>query len=253
RAGNRPRPTRWGRPVRLGVAAALAACMLGGVAVAAGTGVLPSPFGGHSSPGPAASASPGTTPEESPPTPPGETREPSEDLSPDETTAPDDTPTSSQEPVSSPTQEAEADDEHTGVPQQPTGDRTAPPRRDEARKWYRKVVVACRAYRSGDLQGKKRRRLEEAAKGPERVEEFCGRVLGGGGAGGGRPGGGDQSGGQGGGDGGHDGDDGGHDGENGGEEDGGSGGDGGQVPPVTSPTAPYPGPTTSRSALPYFS
>ncbi|MFD6436954.1 hypothetical protein [Streptomyces venezuelae] len=252
RTGNRPRPSRWGRPVRLGVAAALAGCMLGGVAVAAGTGVLPSPFGKHSSPGPAASASTEATPEESLPSPSGGTREPSEDLSPDETTAPDDTPTSSREPVSSPPPEAEADDEHTGVPQQPSGDRTPPPRRDEARKWYRKVVVACRAYRSGELQGKKRRRLEEAAKGPERVEEFCGRVLGGGGAGGGRPGNG-HGGGQGGGDGGHDGEDG--DGESGGEEDGGSGGDtgGAPVPPVTSPSAPHPGPATSRSALPYFS
>ncbi|MHC0431174.1 hypothetical protein ACX6XY_13420 [Streptomyces sp. O3] len=36
---------RWGRSVRLGIAAALAACTLGGVAVAAGTGVLPTPFG----------------------------------------------------------------------------------------------------------------------------------------------------------------------------------------------------------------
>ena len=46
------RPVRWGRPVRFGLAAALAAGMIGGVAVAAGTGVLPSPFGGRTNPGP---------------------------------------------------------------------------------------------------------------------------------------------------------------------------------------------------------
>ncbi|MEU6821565.1 hypothetical protein ABZ921_13110 [Streptomyces atriruber] len=249
RAGNRP-PSRWGRPVRFGVAAALAGCMIGGVAVAAGTGVLPSPFGKHSTPGPAVSATADATPDE-PSAPPSEgTHEPSEDLSPDETTAPDDEPTS-RESATSPPPEAEAGDERTRVPQQPTGDRT-PPRGDEGKRWYRKVVVACRAYRSGELQGEKRRRLEEAAKGPARVEEFCGRILGGGGAGGGN---GDGNGnGNGNGHGGGDGD--GDDGENGsgGEEDGGSGGDSGgdPVPPISPPTAPTPTPTGSRSALPVF-
>ncbi|MBC7271394.1 MAG: hypothetical protein H5T76_22235, partial [Streptomyces sp.] len=43
RSGRARRP-RWGRPLRLGLAAALTAGMVGGVAVAAGTGVLPTPF-----------------------------------------------------------------------------------------------------------------------------------------------------------------------------------------------------------------
>ncbi|MET8683935.1 hypothetical protein ABZV77_06930 [Streptomyces sp. NPDC004732] len=249
RAGNRP-PSRWGRPVRFGVAAALAGCMIGGVAVAAGTGVLPSPFGKHSSPGPAVSASSGATPEEPTASPTEGAHEPSEDLSPDETTTPDEEP-SSREPASSPPPEAEAGDERTRVPQQPTGDKK-PPRGDEAKRWYRKAVAACRAYRSGELQGEKRRRLEEAAKGPARVEEFCGRILGGSGNGG------QHGGGQGGGDG-HGGDDGdgGGDGDNGsgGEEDGGSGGDAGgdPVPPISPPTGgPHPNPSASRSALPVF-
>ncbi|MFH8607808.1 hypothetical protein ACH4D5_10000 [Streptomyces sp. NPDC018029] len=263
RAGNRPSPSRWGRPVRFGIAAALAACMAGGVAVAAGTGVLPSPFGTHGDPGPAASVSPATTPEEATatPTPSDDAGEPSEDVVPDASTAPDDEPTS-REPASTPPPEAEAGGAHTDAPRQPSGDRT--PRGDEARTWYRKVVTACRAYRSGELQGDKRRRLEEAAKGPARVEAFCGRILGGPGSGG-HQGGGHQGdgngngggGGQGGG-GGHGGDDGQNgDGGNGsgGDEDGGSGGDTGGAPvppPMSTPSTPHQTPKPSRSALPHL-
>ncbi|RXS59578.1 hypothetical protein EST54_29625, partial [Streptomyces sioyaensis] len=53
--------TRFGRPVRRGFAVALAACAIGGVAVAAGTGVLPSPFRGGE-PAPASSVSGAETP-----------------------------------------------------------------------------------------------------------------------------------------------------------------------------------------------
>ncbi|MEU6124266.1 hypothetical protein [Streptomyces sp. NPDC047123] len=256
-AADRPRPSRWGRPVRFGLAAALAACMIGGVAVAAGTGVLPSPFGAHHEPGPATSASPVATPEEPPASEPSdEADEPSGDMVPDERTTPEREPTRG--PASSAPQRPEADGDPTGPTRRPDGDR--PPRRDEAGRWYRKAVVACRAYRSGELQGEKRRRLEEAARGPARVAEFCGRVLGG-------PGGGGQGGGQGGGgqvgggghggghDGGHDGDgDGGGHGGNGagGEGDGASGGDTGgpHGPPMTSPTLPSATPAASRGALP---
>ncbi|MFI5683639.1 hypothetical protein [Streptomyces sp. NPDC051636] len=63
--GGRTRAARrpgWARPVRLALTAALAAGMIGGVAVAAGSGVLPTPFGGDT-PGPAASVSAAVTPE----------------------------------------------------------------------------------------------------------------------------------------------------------------------------------------------
>lgn len=56
-------PVRWGRPVRIGLAGALAGVALGGVAVAAGTGVLPSPFGRSSDPTPASSVSAAATPD----------------------------------------------------------------------------------------------------------------------------------------------------------------------------------------------
>ncbi|ATL30004.1 hypothetical protein [Streptomyces formicae] len=259
RAAERPRPSRWGRPVRFGLAAALAACMVGGVAVAAGTGVLPSPFGGHGESGPAASASPVATSEESLPTPSDDASEPSEELNPDASSAPDEEPTRETESSSPP--EAEAGGDTTGTTKKPGGAET--PRGDKTGDWYRKAVAACRAYRSGELQGEKRRRLEEAAKGRARVEEFCGRVLGGSGGGnGGGHGGANAGAGNGGnGNGGDDGEDGGDDGEGGGSSGGGGedGGDGGSSggdtgghpgPPQSSPSAPGTVPTASYSALP---
>lgn len=54
RAARRP---RWARPVRLGLAAALAVGMVGGIGVAAGTGVLPTPFDRNEPARPAATVS----------------------------------------------------------------------------------------------------------------------------------------------------------------------------------------------------
>ncbi|MBW5425737.1 hypothetical protein GKQ77_29955, partial [Streptomyces sp. BG9H] len=224
RAAGRPRPSRWGGPVRFGLAATLAGCMLGGVAVAAGTGVLPSPFGRHETPGPATSASSVATPEASRTSPSEGTRKPSEELAPDGTAPTEDEPTRERESREPP--EAEADGGDTGgVTPQPGDD--APPRAGGTKDWHRKVLTACRAYRSGDLQGDKRRRLEEFAKGPARVEEFCGRILGGSGSGSGSGSGGGQ--GNSGGSGNDNGDDGEHgsDGESGG---GSGGGDTGGAP-----------------------
>ncbi|MGQ4417577.1 hypothetical protein ACN6LA_003841, partial [Streptomyces sp. SAS_269] len=60
RSGSRSRRPRWARPVRLTLAAAVAAGTLGGVAMAAGSGVLPIPFQ-EDRPAPAASVSAGET------------------------------------------------------------------------------------------------------------------------------------------------------------------------------------------------
>ncbi|CAL9539749.1 hypothetical protein [Streptomyces sp. enrichment culture] len=60
-AAGAARHPRWARPLRYGLAAALAAGMVGGVAVAAGTGVLPTPFD-DAEPAPAASVSAVATP-----------------------------------------------------------------------------------------------------------------------------------------------------------------------------------------------
>lgn len=76
-SGGRTRTPRWSRPVRFGLVASLAGCALGGVAVAAGTGMLLGPFGGHANPLPGSSvsapASPrsGSTPTGHPPRRPG--------------------------------------------------------------------------------------------------------------------------------------------------------------------------------------
>lgn len=254
RSAEPPRPARWARPLRYGLAAVLAGCMAGGVAVAAGTGVLPSPFGDRDQPGPAASASSVASPEPLASPSKGESDTP--DVEPDDvTTSPDDP---SREPGSStPSQESQDPDgppkDTAGTTQPGSGD---PQREDEAKDWYRKAVSACRDYRSGELQGEKRRRLEEAAKGSQRVTEFCGRVLGGSGSDREPNGGGSGSGGNGG-NGGSD-DDGGNSGD--GDNDKGDGdgspgsgndhwGNGGSspVPPPVRPTVPRPKPTPTAS------
>ncbi|MEV2249653.1 hypothetical protein AB0I94_03685 [Streptomyces sp. NPDC050147] len=260
-------PVRWARPLRYGLAAVLAGCMIGGVAVAAGTGVLPSPFGDREQPGPAASASSVASPE--PLASPSKEPSSTPDVEPDDvTTTPEDP---SREPGSSaPTQEAE---DSEGASKGGTAGTTRPGsgdsgRENEANDFHRKVVSACRDYRSGELQGEKRRRLEEAAKGSQRVTEFCGRVLGGTGSdrehnGGGSDSGGKTGGKTGGGNGGNGGSD--DDGDKGGggdksDGDGSSGGGndhGGHegsrpAPPVVAPTTPRstPTPTASYSAQP---
>ncbi|MGW0564495.1 hypothetical protein ACWDZ4_28790 [Streptomyces sp. NPDC003016] len=205
RGGRRaPAPVRWGRPVRVGLAGALAGVALGGVAVAAGTGVLPGPFGRDADPAPASSAaatphpaSPGTADREpgAPGEPaPGATGTPggadgtpgsgtggaerdgdgesdgesggTHDSSPGPDTG---TPTTG--PGS-----ADADaDADAGAPG--TGDSSDPASRPGSGDWYRKTAKACQDYRTGDLAPDRERRLEAAAKGADRVERFCDRLL----------------------------------------------------------------------------
>ncbi|MEV8320721.1 hypothetical protein AB0Q95_41885 [Streptomyces sp. NPDC059900] len=251
------RPARWARPMRYGLAAVLAGCMIGGVAVAAGTGVFPSPFGDRDKPGPAASASSVASPE--PLMSPSGGQSSAPDVEPDDVTTTPEEP--STEPGSSaPPPQAEgssggASKGGDGATKPGSGD---PQHENEAGGWYRKVVEACRDYRSGDLQGEKRRRLEEAAKGSQRVTEFCGRVLGGsggdrehdgGGNYGGSGGGGDDDGGNGGGD--DDGDNGDGDGSWGGGNDHWGNGGLAPAPPVKGPSVPQtPNPSASYSVRP---
>ncbi|MEU4997775.1 hypothetical protein [Streptomyces sp. NPDC021622] len=236
------RPTRWGRPMRFGLAAVLAGCMIGGVAVAAGTGVLPSPFGGRDEKGPAASASPVAPPQPLESATGGASTAP--DVEPDDVhTTPDG---SSREPGSSApprSPEASASQGGGGSQQPGTGD---PQRDDEAADWRRKVVAACQEHRNGELRGEKKRRLEKLLGGSEGITEACNRVLGDGG---------DREGDGGGGSGGDD--DGGNGGDGDKDGDGSSGndpeGNGGAnpVPPIVSPTSSRTAtPTASYSAKP---
>ncbi|MFG2658073.1 hypothetical protein [Streptomyces sp. NPDC048425] len=172
------RPVRWGRPVRFGMAAALAGCMIGGVAVAAGTGVLPSPFGGRGEPGPAASVSAAASPERP-------LTSPSPDISDTDggrsgSAAPDG---HSHEPGSGdPSQDDTAARPGRPATTQPgTGPRESDAADREA--WRQRLVDACRKYRGGALSDSEQERLRAAAK---RVatnkrdrdpDRFCARVL----------------------------------------------------------------------------
>ncbi|MET8095031.1 hypothetical protein ABZV29_00955 [Streptomyces sp. NPDC005236] len=182
------RRTRWGRPTRFGLAAVLAVGMVGGVAVAAGTGVLPTPFT-REHPGPAASASAVRTPERplvsasplpSPgvsggngtvaPVPDGPSGEPSADTS------------------ASP-----GSGYASGLPSPGSTGNT-----DRSREWWARTRSYCRAILDGkDLDADRRRVLEHVAGGGARVRLYCTGVLGRGPGGAGGTGGGDQGTGQG--------------------------------------------------------
>ncbi|OEJ25370.1 hypothetical protein AS594_13605 [Streptomyces agglomeratus] len=189
-------PVRWARPVRIGLAGALAGVALGGVAVAAGTGVLPSPFGRDSGPAPASTVSAAATP---PPVNPGTTTAaPGEPggPTPETTGTPDGdhrgpgSGDGSGEGAGAGTHESSPGSGTGVLPTLPgrTGD-DVPGTDDgageaaDSRDWYRKTAKACQDYRSGDLAPDRERRLEAAAKGADRVERFCDRLLDGDGSG----------------------------------------------------------------------
>ncbi|MGW1541167.1 hypothetical protein ACWCPM_13170 [Streptomyces sp. NPDC002309] len=155
------RPCR-GRPVRMGLAAALAVAMVGGVAVAAGTGVLDTPFH-EDAPRPAASVS-AAEPPERPQVPPSPTR---------------------REQPGSPTPDASAGDPAVGAPGT-SGDDTPSGREEsgkgtrDSRGWWRALTSACRDLREGrSLDDDRERALRQAAGGHARVRAYCEVVLGG--------------------------------------------------------------------------
>ncbi|MFE0325544.1 hypothetical protein ACFW08_01855 [Streptomyces sp. NPDC058960] len=242
-AGGR-RARRW-RTVRFGLAATVAAGMIGGVAVAAGTGVLPTPF--RDEPGPAASVSPALTSPQPSATEtlgaPG-TGGPSSATPGGTTGAPGRDGSSSEEALDGST--------GTGRPGD-AGNRAAGRTGD---RWT-EVRSSCRDMAGGKLLGPERLRdLADAAGGSGRVKAYCKGVLGGRDEGSGRDG-------SGSGDGkGNSGDKGntGGNGNTGGDGDhGGNSGDGeGHIAPVApAPTAPRglvgPVPTHTASPRPTYS
>ncbi|MEU9404856.1 hypothetical protein AB0E08_03990 [Streptomyces sp. NPDC048281] len=162
RIGAGARPSRlpgWARPARLGLAAALTAGMLGGVAVAAGTGVLPTPFD-HNHPGPAVSVSAAGTPAR-----PDGSSSP-ESLLGGETGTPSSgaAPGASVQPTPAPSGKAKNPD--TRSPGIAVGG-------------WSGALTSCRAIRNGKPLGAERRRaLEGLAGGAGRVDKFCKAVLG---------------------------------------------------------------------------
>ncbi|MGW7239132.1 hypothetical protein [Streptomyces sp. NPDC054804] len=167
RIGAGPRPLRvpgWAHPARFALAAVLTVGMLGGVAVAAGTGVLPSPFDGHR-PAPGASVSAAGTPahpQDSPSTESllgGETGAPSADATPRAPVRP------SPDPSGKPKDRGTSSD---GTP---------------GNRWHR-ALRFCRDIQDGKSLGTDRRRaLEGMAGGSRRVDRFCKVLLGVGSAG----------------------------------------------------------------------
>ncbi|MDT0473446.1 hypothetical protein RM863_15055 [Streptomyces sp. DSM 41014] len=148
-----PGRPRWSRPVRLGLTAVLAAGMVGGVAVAATSGVLPTPFI-RDDPSPAASVSAAATPERplGSPSPKG--------VLPGEPTP------------GEPTAATPGDDTRDRPPGgQASGDDSTPGR-------WSGAPAACRDVRDGkELTADRRRALQGAAGGPGRVRSYCRTVL----------------------------------------------------------------------------
>ncbi|WP_329118242.1 hypothetical protein [Streptomyces sp. NBC_01465] len=171
------RPVRWARPVRFGVALAVAGCALGGVAVAAGTGALPLPFRGDdpmpassvsaaATPGPIASESPMGGNEAPSPSAPPETHTPKSPAAPKTDEA---APGRTRVPTPDATGRSGGTDGNKVYGKDGDGKGTA---------WYRTAVAACRDYRSGRLDPVRRHRLASMADGARKVARFCDRILG---------------------------------------------------------------------------
>lgn len=208
------RTFRWSRPLRFGLVASLACCAIGGVAVAAGSGMLPAPFGRHT-PSPATSVSAAASPEElgadvmpdeetSAPPPPGT---PSPDTPPpgsdtgtgkdrndtarpggsapqggrggqggDGATGSDRTDGSRSGDVTGPGDTGSDDGDDAPDPGKGTG-RSGGNDGSGAGTWYAKTLKACRDYRDGKLDDDRRTRLETLAKGARNLDRFCDRLL----------------------------------------------------------------------------
>ncbi|MEU3987072.1 hypothetical protein OG229_14435 [Streptomyces platensis] len=173
--------TRLGRPFRRGFAVALAACAIGGVAVGAGTGVLPSPFR-DAEPDPASSVSAAKTPG------PLDTREPGAQTDGTTGHTPDPTPGGkSAGPTDTPAPGSSSGaTKHpgrgtpgggTGRDERPGHKSTGLPGSGDRKNV---LLAVCQAYESGKRDGMDRdtlRRLERKAGGADKVHLFCRAYL----------------------------------------------------------------------------
>ncbi|MFJ3661963.1 hypothetical protein ACIPPM_16035 [Streptomyces sp. NPDC090119] len=162
----RTRRSRWGRPVRFGLAAALAAGTLGGVAVAAGSGALPGPFR-HDTPRPGASVSAAASPAR-----PSDPASPAP--SPGTSGTPDVTPGAPAPDDSDVEAGGAGPDEATGRADRPASGE--PSYRPGTRWWA--AAMACRDLRDGrEPEAGNRRALEGLAGSPTRVKSYCRAML----------------------------------------------------------------------------
>ncbi|MFD9567170.1 hypothetical protein [Streptomyces sp. NPDC059994] len=167
RVGREPRGTRAPRrlrPVRFGLAAALAGCALGGVAMAAGTGVLPGL--GTADPEPVSSVSAAATPGP---------------IASDSPSARTGAPVAPQSPTPGRTPSGEGSTPGAATPgsAEPRKATPDPAATTEGPKgdWASRKVEYCRDFRSGRLDQTRRQRLEIAALGAARVKQFCDNVM----------------------------------------------------------------------------
>ncbi|GAA3374677.1 hypothetical protein GCM10020367_39490 [Streptomyces sannanensis] len=149
------------RPVRVGLVAAVVGCALGGVAVAAGTGVLqiPVPFSDRESPSPGASVSVAAPPGDAPS---AESDGASPGIPSQDGGVTRETP--------GPSHSGSGTDDESGDGEEPGAEST-----DEGMD--RAVRDACHDYRDGHVDSEGKRRLVDAADGMARIRRFCDQVL----------------------------------------------------------------------------
>ncbi|MFE7326200.1 hypothetical protein ACFU8W_14690 [Streptomyces sp. NPDC057565] len=187
--GGRTRAPRWSRPVRFGLAASLAGCALGGVAVAAGAGVLPGPFGKHANPLPASSVSASAFPEElGSGDASGRTTAPPSG-SPDVNTSPDssggthqgkDDRDGTSGTAGTPDGSGARNGGSDGLRSPDATDSKGTPgggQDDTSGARSARTLQACRDYRDGKLNDARRRRLEKLADGAANLDRFCQRMF----------------------------------------------------------------------------
>ncbi|MFJ4711033.1 hypothetical protein [Streptomyces sp. NPDC088785] len=186
----RPAPARrWGRPVRFGLAAAVAVCMVGGVAVAAGTGVLPSPFGDRDAPVPASSVSAADSGQPLATGSPratggGDEAQTGGSSRSDDATEPDRTeraPKDGKDGKGGKGEKDRGEDKGKGTSHPPRPGATG--RGKGAETLRREIAKGCVEYRGGRLSAAEKQRLRESAerygRGPADIARLCDRVLGG--------------------------------------------------------------------------
>ncbi|MFJ3233430.1 hypothetical protein [Streptomyces sp. NPDC086787] len=175
-----PRRPRWARPVRLALAGALVAGTVGGVAVAAGTGVLPQPFGDHR-PGPAASVSAAASSENPPGSPALDSAQGGKSGVPTPGVTPAVPGGSAHDTADGPGRDGKdgsggKNGKGDKGGDDGGGDLAAPSGRTGT--WWKAVALSCQDIRDGRTLGSDRRRtLEGAAGGSAQVAKYCAYVL----------------------------------------------------------------------------
>ncbi|MFE2594997.1 hypothetical protein ACFXCZ_00615 [Streptomyces sp. NPDC059396] len=180
--------SRTGRPVRRRFAVAVAACALGGIAMAAGAGVMPPLFAGEEDPVPANSISSAATPRPFVTSSPADARGtgvPAGGPSADGREQPvphisseDGTEGAGGADGAEDTRDNAAHSGQGGQDGQGGDERSfTAASGDKAAAFYRKTLEACRDLRRGTIDEERRQALETLAEGRQEAELFCARLL----------------------------------------------------------------------------